>query len=243
MLEVRNLSAGYGDVGVLRDVSIEVKKGTLTGLLGRNGAGKTTLLASILGLTRRTAGSILLEGQDLKSKKPYTRASAGISCVQENKRIFRRLSVAENLRMGAYPCRPSRSTLTKQLKDAYELFPILSDRRDDAAGSLSGGQQQMLAIAQALMASPKILLLDEPSAGLAPALVAEVFEKIERLRDNGLTILIVEQAMEFVLLKADHVYVLDLGSIAYSGTGRSPDSRAAVEAAYFSRSDQAAANL
>lgn len=221
MLNVHGLGGGYGGLTVLHDVDLKVESGRLQVVLGRNGAGKTSLLSAIAGLlpTVRT-GTISVDGRDITGLPAHKRAAAGIGLVQEGKRIFRKRTVEENLLLGTYsaPGWSMRSTARKQaLAAAYERFPILEEKRTDRAGGLSGGQQQMLAIAQALAAAPSVLLLDEPSAGLAPAIRAEVFETARKLRDEGLAVVVVEQLVDVALDVADSVAVLDSGRIVSSG--------------------------
>jgi branched-chain amino acid transport system ATP-binding protein len=234
-LRTHELVAGYEDLTVLRQVSVRIAAGALTGILGRNGVGKTTLLRALAGLNRPAAGRIEYGNQDITRAKAHRRVGLGIAYVQEGKRIFRQLSVEDNLVVGGHGRRMGRRELRQQLDIAYERFPVLASRRSAPAGSLSGGQQQMLAIAQALIPQPKVVLLDEPSAGLAPALVADVFSSIERLRSEGLTIALVEQSLDYVAREADHVYVLDLGRVVYNGDPRAAGARETIENAYFSR--------
>lgn len=221
MLDVKGLGGGYGDLAVLHDVDLQVAAGSLTVVLGRNGAGKTSLMSAIAGLlpTVRT-GTVTVDGRDITALPAHKRAAAGIGLVQEGKRIFRTRTVEENLLLGTYsaPGWSMRSPARKQaLEAAYERFPILREKRADRAGGLSGGQQQMLAIAQALAAEPQVLLLDEPSAGLAPAIRTEVFGTARALRDEGLAVVVVEQLVDVALDVADSVSVLDSGRIVSSG--------------------------
>lgn len=211
-LELRGISTGYGDIKVIRGLSLTCQSGQITALLGRNGAGKTTTLAAAAGLIPITAGSLELFGVP-QVGNTASRIQAGLALVQENKRVFRARTVEENLRLGGYVRRRERGFLESGIERAYSRFPILSEKRSQAAGLLSGGQQQMLAIAQALMPEPKVLMLDEPSAGLAPSIVDEVFGEIARLRDEGLCVLLVEQLVDNSLTIADRVAVLDHGAI------------------------------
>ncbi|MDR5699433.1 ABC transporter ATP-binding protein [Agromyces aerolatus] len=210
-LSISALSAGYGQIQVLRDVGLECGAGEISAVLGRNGAGKTTLLAAIAGLIA-SSGDVSFDGAPL-SGPAYARARSGIALVQEGKRIFRARTVEENLRIGGYVHRRRRGFIAAGIDAAYERFPILGEKRNLPAGLLSGGQQQMLAIAQALMLDPRVLLLDEPSAGLAPAIVQEVFGEIARLRDEGLCVVLVEQLVDNSLSIADTVAVLDHGRV------------------------------
>jgi branched-chain amino acid transport system ATP-binding protein len=216
-LKLDDLQAGYGRARVVRGITLECRAGEITALLGRNGVGKTTTLSAIAGLIPTTGGSVLLDGQPV-SGPAHRRARAGFALVQEGKRVFRQRSVEENLRIGAYAVRQGRRELSASVDDAYRRFPILRDKRRDAAGSLSGGQQQMLAIAQALMAKPRVLMLDEPSAGLAPVIVDEVFGAIAELKKEGLCVLLVEQLIDNSLAVSDHVAVLDHGTLVINQT-------------------------
>lgn len=221
MLRVQGLGGGYGDLTVLTDVDLSVAAGTLQVVLGRNGAGKTSLMSAIAGLLPSVrTGTVSVNGKDVSALPAHRRATAGIGLVQEGKRIFRARTVEENLLLGTYSAKgwSMRSPARKQaLAGAYERFPILHDKRADRAGGLSGGQQQMLAIAQALAADPTVLLLDEPSAGLAPAIRSEVFATARGLRDEGLAVIVVEQLVDVALDVADSVSVLDSGRIVSSG--------------------------
>ncbi|WP_238010607.1 ABC transporter ATP-binding protein [Dactylosporangium sp. AC04546] len=231
-LELRQLATGYGDLRVVTDATLEVEAGSVTALLGRNGAGKTTTLRAVAGLNKITSGAATLDGTDLAALPAYRRARAGIAYVQEGKRIFRSRTVEENLRLGTYAGRSAARgrELTGQM---YERFPLLAERRKLRAAQLSGGQQQMLAIAQALVADPRVLLLDEPSAGLAPAIVGQVLDVIRDLRARGLAVLLVEQAVEFALAAADRVVVLNLGRTVYSGQATDTGLREAIRRAYM----------
>lgn len=221
MLKVHGLRGGYGDLTVLHDIDLEVEAGRLQVVLGRNGAGKTSLLSAVAGLLPTVrSGSISIEGRDITGLPAHKRADAGIGLVQEGKRVFRSRTVEENLLLGTYSAAgwsmrsPARK---KALAAAYDRFPVLEEKRSDRAGGLSGGQQQMLAIAQALAAQPSVLLLDEPSAGLAPAVRTEVFQTVRQLRDEGLAVVVVEQLVDVALDVADMVAVLDSGRIVSSG--------------------------
>ncbi len=231
-LIVKELVTGYGDLRVVSGVSLEVKSGSITALLGRNGAGKTTTLRAISGLNKVDSGEILLGGELLNKVPAYKRARMGIAYVQEGKRVFRSRTVHENLELGFYASR-ERGNWDQVIEEIYESFPILAERKKKAAASLSGGQQQMLAIAQALVAQPDILLLDEPSAGLAPFIVGELLEIIKGLRDKGIGILLVEQAVEFALAAADDVVVLDLGKVVHAAKVDDPGLRDAIRRAYM----------
>ena len=210
-LEVTDLSAGYGRAKVIRGISLTCEPGQIVALLGRNGVGKTTTLSAIAGLIPTTGGTVSLGGVVQTGTAPVKRVRAGLSLVQEGKRVFRQRTVEENLRIGAFLRRRDRKAVLAGIERSYERFPILGEKRKQAAGSLSGGQQQMLAIAQALMADPKVLMLDEHSAGLAPVIVDEVFSEIAALKKEGLAVLLVEQLIDNSLAIADRVVVLDHG--------------------------------
>jgi branched-chain amino acid transport system ATP-binding protein len=220
MVRVENLEAGYGSMQVLWRPSLEVRAGTITSLLGPNGVGKSTLLRAVLGSIQPWGGNIVYEGRDVTELPTHKRVELGIALVPEGKHLFTGMTVRENLMMGAYR---KDAELHKQetLEFVYELFPILRERERQRAGTLSGGQQQMLTIARALMTKPRLLMLDEPSQGLAPKLVGEVFETIERLKaEVGLTILLVEQNATATLEAADWVYVMHEGKIKAEGTSQ-----------------------
>jgi branched-chain amino acid transport system ATP-binding protein len=217
MLELNSVRAGYGSFQALFDVSLEVRKGEAVAVIGPNGAGKTTLMRVISGLIRPTLGSISMEGADLVRTPAHRIVEAGIAHVPESRRLFPRMTVEDNLRMGGFT--PSaRPKFQQRLEVVYELFPRLRERRRQLAGSMSGGEQQMCAIGRALMSEPRLLLLDEPSAGLAPVIVEQVFELVKRLRAGGLTVLIVEQNVQQVLRVVERAYLLKAGSIRSRGT-------------------------
>ncbi len=235
LLEVSGLATGYGDIRVVWDVSLAVRAGEVTALLGRNGAGKTTTLRAIAGLNRAGAGAIRYDGGDITHESANRRVRRGIGFVQEGKRVFHRRTVEENLLLGGYSRGLSRRKLTAAASEAYDLFPVLRDRRGAVAGALSGGQQQMLAIGQALMARPKLLMLDEPSAGLAPAIVAEVMAAVTGLAAAGIGILLVEQAVEAAVAAADRVCVLDVGRVVLDRPASEVDDVEILKEAYFGR--------
>jgi len=218
LLEIKNLDVYYGDVQVLREVSMRVEEGTIVALVGANGSGKTTLLKTISGLMSPRQGEILLEGQPLHNLKPKDIVDSGIIHVPEGRRLFSSLTIYENLRLGAYIPR-SRAHFNDSLERVYTLFPIMKNRHDQKAGSLSGGEQQMLAIGRAIMARPKILMMDEPSLGLSPILVQTIFNLITTLNEQKTTILLVEQNIHQTLKIAHHGYVLKIGKIVISGPG------------------------
>ncbi|WP_395109068.1 ABC transporter ATP-binding protein [Actinomadura sp. SCN-SB] len=214
VLELDGITAGYGDIRVLRDVSLSVAAGSCTLLLGRNGAGKSTTLLTASGVLRPSSGSVRLRGDDLTGMPAHRRVRAGLAFAQENKRIFKRRTVEQNLLLGGYTL--DRSQRKQALEVAYARFPILADKRRNAAGTLNGGQQQMLAIAQALVPSPSVLMLDEPSAGLAPSIVKDVFATVERLKAEGIGVLLVEQLVDKAMPVADHVVLLEHGQVKLS---------------------------
>ena len=217
MLSLAAISAGYGSFQVLFDVSLEVPRGEAVGVIGPNGAGKTTLMRVISGLVQRYAGAMSFDGRSIGGLPAYRMVEQGIAHVPENRRLFPRLTVEDNLRIGAYLPR-ARRQCAEQLDRVYKLFPRLKDRREQLAGTLSGGEQQMCAIGRALMSDPKLLLMDEPSAGLAPLVVAQVFDLVRRIRAEGLTVLIVEQNVQQVLDVVDRAYLLEVGRIKLAGT-------------------------
>ena len=218
MLEIRDINVHFGVIQALKGISLTVDDGEIVTLIGANGAGKTTTLHTASGIKKPTSGSILLDGQDITGKSARDRVKLGISQVPEGRRIFSTLTVLENLELGAY-LRRDRNKITQDIKAVYERFPILADRNKQMAGTLSGGEQQMLAIGRALMSRPRILFLDEPSMGLAPLLVLEIFNIIQDINQSGTTILLVEQNARMALQCANRAYVLENGSIVLSGTG------------------------
>ena len=217
MLALKSVRAGYGRFQALFDVSLDVRRAEAVGVIGPNGAGKTTLMRVISGLIRPTAGSILMEDVDLVATPAHRIVAVGIAHVPENRRLFPRMTVADNLRMGGFTP-AARPKLQPRLDVVYELFPRLRERRLQLAGTLSGGEQQMCAIGRALMSDPKLLLLDEPSAGLAPVVVQQLFELLKKIRAGGLTVLVVEQNVQQVLKVVDRAYVLEAGRIRGAGT-------------------------
>ncbi|WP_238006469.1 ABC transporter ATP-binding protein [Dactylosporangium sp. AC04546] len=234
-LRVDNLTSGYGELTVLREVTLGVKPGEVLGVVGRNGAGKTALLRAIVGLNRVHAGSVSLDGVSLGNRRAARRAADGIAFVQEGKRVFRRRTVEENLVIGAYTARFGRAKMQAQIDAAYDRFPFLRERRNEPAAALSGGQQQMLAIASALMPRPSYVLLDEPTAGLAPTIVGDILETVRQLRADGIGVVLVEQSIEFALACADRLVVLDLGRVVERVDADAPGVRATIADAYFAR--------
>ncbi|MEM2082352.1 MAG: ABC transporter ATP-binding protein [Candidatus Bathyarchaeia archaeon] len=220
MLEIRDLEVGYGELTILEGISFHAKDGELIAMIGANGAGKTTLLKTIAGLIPPRRGEIVYDGERIDHLPPHKRVGMGIVYVPEGKRPFPYLTVKENLELGAFNPR-ARDELLKKLEYVYGLFPILKDRSDQLAITLSGGEQQMLAIARGLMSNPKLLMLDEPSFGLAPKIVASIFDVIDKLhRELELTVILVEQNARRALEMADRAYVLETGRIVLEGTGK-----------------------
>ena len=217
MLTLDKIDAGYGGFQALFGVSMTVKAGEAVAVIGANGAGKTTLLRVISGMLPASGGSMSMEGTDLRATPPHRIVEAGIAHVPESRRLFPRLSVEENLKMGAF-IPSARAKFAERLDYVYGLFPRLKERRSQMAGTMSGGEQQMCAIGRALMSRPKLVLFDEPSMGLAPVIVAQVFELVRRIRAEGYTVLIVEQNVSQVLKVADRAYLLEVGRIEKSGS-------------------------
>ena len=220
MLELKSISAGYGGVDVIRDIDLTVRAGEIVTLVGANGAGKSTLVKTISGLVAARSGTITFDGQRIESASTAARMRLGIAHVPEGRQIFSGLTVAENLGMGAYVHRGQAEQIATRLAEVGARFPVLRDRMSALAGNLSGGQQQMLAIGRGLMAAPKLMILDEPSLGLAPRLVSEMFELIQGLRRQGLAILLSEQNAQLSLAIADRGYVIENGRVTLSGSGQ-----------------------
>jgi len=232
LLEIRGLSVAYGGIGALEDVDLEVARGEVVSLIGANGAGKTTLLRTISRLLRPRSGTIVYDGDDITRAAPFEVVRRGIAHSPEGRRMLARLSVLDNLRLGAYTRRDAAG-VAADLEQQFQRFPRLSDRRGQSAGTLSGGEQQMLAIARALMSRPRLLLLDEPSLGLAPRLVREIFAIVDELHADGVTILLVEQNAKLALSHADRGYVLEAGRITLSGPAATLVSDDRVRRAYL----------
>lgn len=232
LLEVKDLTSSYGALKVTDGVSLSVGRGEIVGLFGPNGAGKTTTVRTICGLLRPTRGSTLLAGVDMSRERPEQILRHGIAMVPEGRRIFADISIHDNLLMGAYS-RARDSEVDRDLNATYDRYPFLSDRRNDLAGNLSGGQQQALALARALMSRPQVLLLDEPSLGIAPIVAGEIFASLEELAQAGLAILVVEQNVNLVLKHAHRGYVMERGRIAFSGSAAELANSPAVQASYL----------
>lgn len=232
MLEIKDLHVSYGGIQALRGVSLNVPDGKIVTLIGANGAGKSTLMRTISGLVKAQSGSILWNGQELLGKPIDQIVASGIAMSPEGRRVFADLTVLENLKIGAY-LRKDKAETEKDLEWVYSLFPRLKERSWQSAGTLSGGEQQMLAMSRALMSHPKLMMLDEPSMGLAPILVDQIFDIIKELHKAGTTILLVEQNARKALQIADRAYVLETGSITLSGTGAELASSDAVKKAYL----------
>lgn len=232
MLEVNNIHTYYGNIHALKGVTIDVEKEEIVTLIGGNGAGKTTTLRTISGILAPQQGTVIYEGEDISATPAHELVFKGITMVPEGRGIFARLTVAENLDMGTYS-RRDRSDVPGDLEEVYTLFPRLKERRNQLAGTLSGGEQQMLATARALMAKPRLLLMDEPSMGLAPVLVESVFNTIKRINENGTTILLVEQNATMALAVADRGYVLQTGEIVLSDTAKNLQKDEMVQKAYL----------
>lgn len=235
MLEVRDLSVFFGNIRALHGISFDVQEGEIVTLIGANGAGKTTTLRTISALNRPTGGEILFRGKPITGMKPHKIVSMGISHVPEGRRIIGNLTVLENLKMGAYT-RTDREEIQASLEEVFQRFPRLKERSRQLAGTLSGGEQQMLAIGRALMAKPVLLLLDEPSMGLSPILVEEIFNIISTINQQGTTVLLVEQNAYMALQIANRAYVLESGRIVLSGDSRELQANEGVRAAYLGES-------
>ncbi|MBM7609424.1 branched-chain amino acid transport system ATP-binding protein [Lysinibacillus composti] len=232
MLKVNNIDVFYGNIHALKDVSLEVNEGEIVTLIGANGAGKSTLLKTLSGLLKPKNGDILYLTQSIAGKQAQSIVKSGISHVPEGRRVFANMSVEENLELGAY-LRNDRDGIKKDIEYIYELFPRLDERKKQLSGTLSGGEQQMLAMGRALMAKPKLLLMDEPSMGLAPLVVKKIFEIIKTVNEQGTTVLLVEQNANMALSIANRAYVLETGKIVLSGTAKELQESEQVKAAYL----------
>ena len=232
MLEVKNLHVSYGMIDAVKGIDFQVNDGEIVALIGANGAGKTTTMHTLSGLLKAKEGQILLDGKDLTKIKANKIVGMGLVQVPEGRRVFTQMSVEENLQLGAY-LRHDKSEIAKDFRHVYELFPRLEERKKQLAGTLSGGEQQMLAMARALMSKPKVLLMDEPSMGLSPLLVKEIFAIIKDINKAGTTIFVVEQNAKMALEIADHAYVMETGKIVLSGTGKELAASSEVQKAYL----------
>jgi len=233
MLRVEGLEVAYGDLQVVWGVSFEVPENSIVAILGPNGAGKTTTLLALMGLLPVIAGSASFEGSSLIGLPTHHMVERGLVMIPEERATFSSLTVEENLQLGAYT-RRARGTRTETTAEVYETFPRLAERKSQLAGTLSGGERQMLAIGKALMARPALLILDEPSLGLAPIVVEKIFEVISEIRDHGVSVLMVEQHLEMALQSADYAYILEMGSIVTEGTGTDLEADTRVQEAYLS---------
>lgn len=233
LLDIRDLHVAYGSIAALKGISLAVDEGEIVAVIGPNGAGKSSLMRTIAGLVTPAAGEVALHGENTRGRPPERLVTEGISLVPEGRHIFGTLSVGENIRLGATTRWEGRDVLDRELDTLLDMFPILRQRFRQRAGQLSGGEQQMLAIARALMAAPKLLLLDEPSLGLAPLVIQAVYDVIARLRAKGVTILVVEQNIQLALKAADRAYVLDTGRVVLSGTTAELRARSDLDKAYF----------
>ncbi|MBQ3150084.1 MAG: ABC transporter ATP-binding protein [Clostridia bacterium] len=233
LLQVENIEVYYGAIKALKGVSFEVNKGEIVSLIGANGAGKTTVLHTITGLLHSKNGKIIYDGKDITKTPAHKIVSMGMAHVPERRRIFQQLTVLENIKMGAYT-RKDKKEIEESLEAVYKSFPRLKEREKQIAGTLSGGEQQMLAMGRALMSKPEIILMDEPSMGLSPLLVSEIFEIIKTINENGTTVLLVEQNAKKALSIADRAYVLETGNVVLSGNGSDLLNDESVKKAYLS---------
>ena len=232
ILEVRNVSSGYGEVQILRETSLKLERGKLTSLVGSNGVGKTTLLRSVTGLIKPWHGSVIFDGRDVTRVSAHAKAAQGLILVPEGRQLFTDMTIYENLEMGAFTAR-AKANFKQNLERSYEMFPILKERSSQKSGTLSGGEQQMLAVARGLMAEPEILMIDELSLGLAPFLVLDLFQILKRLKAEGLTMLLVEQNVQMALAISDYAYVLARGKIELEGPSREVAKNEQVREAYL----------
>ena len=232
MLDLKGVNAGYGSFQALFDISLNVKAGEAVAVIGPNGAGKTTLMRVISGMTEPFSGDMEMEGKSLSSFPPHQIVELGIAHVPENRRLFPGMTVEDNLKLGAF-AKTARGDSAKNLEFVYELFPRMKERRSQLAGTMSGGEQQMCAIGRAIMSGPKLLLMDEPSAGLAPVVVQQVFSLVRRIREEGYTVLIVEQNVQQVLQVVDRAYLLEAGQLIDSGKSEDLLESESVRKAYM----------
>ena len=232
LLELTNIVAGYGHITALKGISLSVPEGKIVTLIGANGAGKSTTMKTIMGIVKAQEGDVTFEGKSLKGKKSYQVVDLGISLVPEGRQVLQSMTVAENLQLGAYK-RSDKDGIASDLKKVYDRFPRLLERKSQFAGTLSGGEQQMLAIGRAMMSRPKLLLLDEPSMGLAPIVVQEIFDVIKAINEGGTTVLLVEQNAKKALKIADYAYVMETGKIVLHGKASEVADNPQVMAAYL----------
>lgn len=232
LLEFRNIVAAYGNITALKNVSFSVEEGQIVSLIGANGAGKTSTMRTITGLLKPLEGQVYFNGEEITGLPAHQLVAKGISLVPEGRQIIEGLTVYENLDMGAYQ-RKDKDNIQKDIDNIYSIFPILEERKDQLGGTLSGGQQQMLAIGRSLMSRPKLLLLDEPSMGLAPLIVREIFEIVKRINEQGTTVLLVEQNAKKALEVADYAYVLETGSLVLEGAAKEVMNNPRVKEAYL----------
>lgn len=232
MLEVKDLYVSYGMIAALKGISFEVNEGEVIALIGANGAGKTTTLHTLTGLLHAKSGSITFDGKELTKTPAHKIVEMGIAHVPEGRRVFQNLTVLDNLKLGAFT-RKDKAGIAKDIEEVYELFPRLAERKTQIAGTLSGGEQQMLAMGRALMSKPKIVVMDEPSMGLSPLLVSKIFEIIEMIRERGTTVLLVEQNAKKALAISDRAYVLETGKIVLSGDAHELMNNDSVKKAYL----------
>ena len=232
LLEVRNVTSGYGDLQILWGATLDLEEGQLTTLVGANGSGKTTLLRTIVGQLKPWDGQVFFEGRDVSKLPPYTKADMGLIMVPEGRQLFTDMSVRENLEMGATPKR-ARAHVAQNLEKIFDIFPRLKERSDQKAGTMSGGEQQMLAVARGIMSEPKVLMVDELSLGLAPVLTLDLFMSLRKLRDEGITILLVEQNVRMALKVSDYSYVFNEGKVELHGPSNEVENDEGVRRAYL----------
>ena len=233
MLEIKDLHVYYDNIHALKGVSLKVKEGEIVSLIGANGAGKTTTLQTISGLIQSRQGKIVFQGKDITKEKPHLICQAGIAQVPEGRRIFARLAVKDNLKLGAFTVKDTPENLEKDRAKFYKDFPRMSERKNQMAGTLSGGEQQMLAMGRAIISRPKLLILDEPSMGLSPLFVKEIFSVIKKLKEDGVTILLVEQNAKMALSIADYAYVIETGKITLEGPAQELLNNPDIKKAYL----------
>lgn len=233
MLEIKDLHVCYDNIHALKGVSLKVKEGEIVSLIGANGAGKTTTLQTISGLIHSKQGKIIFRGKDITKEKPHLICQAGIAQVPEGRRIFAKLAVKDNLKLGAFTVKDTPENLEKDRAKFYKDFPRMSERKNQMAGTLSGGEQQMLAMGRAIMSRPKLLILDEPSMGLSPLFVKEIFSVIKKLKEEGVTILLVEQNAKMALSIADYAYVIETGKITLEGPAQELLNNPDIKKAYL----------